>query len=114
MDRATLARHDVAFLEILGVDRTVVDGLRVRNLAQLDRFETFRRVEIAGRSDPRGPLHELGPDWQRDARAVRVRADRGRLVEPDPHADDETSRKPEEPCVVIVVGRAGLAAHRYA
>ena len=38
-----------------------------------------------------------------------VRQNRARLIEPDPDAGGELRREPDEPGVVEIVGRAGLA-----
>ena len=115
VDRAQRGRHRVAVLE----DTRYRSGSR-RPAADTTRCTAPRRRSPAGTWNSRGrqlpcrPLHEVGPDRQRDARAVRVAADRRRLIEAHPDADDDRRRKPDEPGVAIVVGRAGLAADRSA
>ena len=59
-------------------------------------------------------LHELLEDRRREAAAGRALAQRLRLVEADIEADDEVRREADEPGVLLVVGRAGLAGDRPA
>ena len=73
-----------------------------------------RHRELGRRQLPCRPLHEIGPDRQRDARAVRLAADRRRLIETDPHAGDDRRGIADEPRVAIVVGGSGLAGDRPA
>ena len=107
-------RHLVAVLEILDVARTAVDRQRMRHAAQLHGVDAGGTANSSAGQRRRGALHEVGPDRQRDARGVGLAADRRRLIEADPDAGDDRRREADEPGVVIVVGRAGLAADRSA
>ena len=52
------------------------------------------------------------PERHRDVGGEAVRQDRARLIEADPDAGDELRREADEPRVVEIVGRAGLAGGR--
>jgi hypothetical protein len=58
--------------------------------------------------------HELLEDRRGETAAGRALAHRARLVEADIEADDEVGRVADEPGVLFVVGRAGLAGDRAA
>src|SRR4051794_7814104 len=66
-----------------------------------------RRLERNAGMPGERRAHELGPDWQRGARAAQ--ADGLVVVEPDPHHREQLRREADEPGVAKVVGRAGLA-----
>ena len=57
-------------------------------------------------------VHHLSPHRQCQRRAVTVRNNRGRLIEPDPHAAGQRAGVPDEPRVLVIVSGAGLACRR--
>src|ERR1700704_5175615 len=88
MDGAGLRRNRVAILEVFAVDRTALDRPKIRHAAEVLGLEAGGHGEIRRRQPVRDALHEIGPDWQRHPRAVRIAADGRRLIEADPHARD--------------------------
>src|SRR5581483_8820217 len=105
MDWAQLSRNLIAVLEVLQVRRTAVDRLQIRDAAQFDRTQRGRDGQLACRTEPRDPLHEVRPDRHGDARGVRLATDRRRLIKADPHADDHRIREADEPRVLVFVRR---------
>ena len=69
-------------------------------------------VNHSGLSSRVADLHELRPERHGDVGGEAVRQNRPRLVEPDPDAGHQLRREADEPGVVEVVGRAGLAGRR--
>ena len=57
-------------------------------------------------------VHHLYPDGQRQCRAIAVRNDRGRLIEPDPHAAGECAGITDKPGVLVIISGAGLTCRR--
>src|SRR5438132_7257696 len=102
VNRTELFGHRIAVLEELDVHGAAVDRPQIRYAAQLLAVDARRRFELARRQRLRGPLHELGPDRQRHARAVRVGSDCRGLSEPDPHTDDYRCGEADEPGVVVI------------
>ena len=89
MDRAERCRHFISILEILGIGGTAVDRTEVRHTAEFFGVEArghteVRRRQLAGRA-----LHEVGPDGERDAGAVRVVTNRRGLIESHPYAGND-------------------------
>ena len=80
VNRAQLRRHLVALFEVLGVERAAAHRAAVRHAAELERLDARRHRERQRRSQPRRPLHEVGPDRQRDGRGVGLAANRRRLI----------------------------------
>src|SRR5262245_37464684 len=114
VNRTAVARHLVALLEILGVGRTIGNRSQVRNAAQLPCFNPVGNFEIPRRRRRFDPLHEFGPDWQRDSCGVCLATDPGRLIEADPDAGHHRLREADEPRVAILPGPTALYAHRAA
>src|SRR4029453_3894627 len=110
MDGTVRGRHFVVVFEVLGVHGASLNGTQVRDAAQFLAVQTARHAELAGRQDAGRPLHEFRPDRQRDSRAVRVASNRRGLVEADPHHRHDFRGEADEPRVVVIVVRAGLAA----
>ena len=57
-------------------------------------------------------IHHLCPHRQCQRSAVTVRNNRGRLIEPDPHATRQRGGVSNKPRVFVIVSRAGLAFRR--
>src|SRR5262249_8881226 len=114
--------------EVLGIDHRamltismLVDHLDV--LAALRRqlpgqpanrgcHDSRWRAEPGGLVTARRRLHELRPDGDRHVGCEPVRQNRLRLIEADPDSGGERWREADEPGVVEVVGRPGLACSR--
>src|SRR5262249_28854441 len=97
VDRTEAAGHLVPGLEVLHGRGALLDGPEVRQPAELDLLEAVGDLELAGRAEPRGAAHEVGPDRQRDAGSVAFPADGRRLVEADPHSGDHRRAEAHEP-----------------
>src|SRR5262245_11762096 len=110
MDGTALRRDSVSGLEVFGVGWASIDRPHVRHTAQLFDADPGRSPELPGRQCLCDALHEVGPDGKGDPRAVRFAGDRRRLIEPDPDTGDDGGGKPDEPRIVIIVGRSGLSA----
>src|SRR5205823_11462015 len=93
MDWAKLSRHRIPGLEVLRVHRTVFDRAKIRHTAQFDGLETIGNRKVAGGPRLCRSLHEIRPDRQGDACTVSVAANRGGLIEADPHAGHHRARE---------------------
>ena len=105
--------HRVDFGQTVAVDHFDVVasavGQLARDPADVDRDDIRRPIDPV-RFVPLGRrLHEAGPDWDRQLAGVAIGNRSRRLIEPDPDTGNEVRREADEPCVHVVVGRAGLA-----
>src|SRR6185436_8002957 len=53
-------------------------------------------------------LHEVAPDRDRQFPRISIADDRRRLIESEPYASHEMWCEPDEPRIVVIVGRSGF------
>jgi len=108
MNRAERGGPCIAFFEILDVGRALLERPEIGHSAHRLRPQSTGTFELLGRPQPRGAAHEVAPDRQRVARAVRLPPDWPGLIESNPDADDYGRREADEPRVLEIVGGSGL------
>src|SRR5687768_4314437 len=110
--------------EVFRADRRLDLAIAVRlaAIAAVARQEAARAADFDGLDAARalhparvlrdGVFHEASPDRRGELARVSARHDRAGLIEADPHGRHEGRGEPDEPRILVVVGRAGLAAGR--